>query len=64
MIILDKALAQREAEARPIRIGLVGAGFMGRGITLQLCTPLVGMQLVAIANRHLDGAQRAWTEAA
>ena len=32
MILLDTALAQREAEGRPIRIGLVGAGFMGRGI--------------------------------
>ena len=42
MILLDTALAQREAEGRPIRIGLVGAGFMGRGIALQLCTPLVG----------------------
>jgi predicted homoserine dehydrogenase-like protein len=63
MVILDKALAQREAQGRPIRIGLVGAGFMGRGIALQLSTPLPGMRLVAIANRHLEGAARAWTEA-
>jgi predicted homoserine dehydrogenase-like protein len=32
-------------------------------MTLQLCTPLVGMRLVAIANRHVDGAQRAWHDA-
>ena len=63
MILLDTALAQREAEGRPIRIGLVGAGFMGRGIALQLCTPLAGMRLVAIANRNLDGAMRAWSQA-
>jgi predicted homoserine dehydrogenase-like protein len=63
MILLDTALAQREAEGRPIRIGLVGAGFMGRGIALQLCTPLTGMRLVAIANRHVDVAVRAWSEA-
>jgi predicted homoserine dehydrogenase-like protein len=63
MIIVDKALAQREAQGRPIRIGLIGAGFMGRGIALQLCTPLPGMRLSAIANRHLEGAQRAWVEA-
>jgi predicted homoserine dehydrogenase-like protein len=63
MILLDTALAQREAEGRPIRIGLVGAGFMGRGIALQLCTPLLGMRLVAIANRHVDGAARAWADA-
>lgn len=63
MIILDNALQQREAQGRPIRIGMVGAGFMGRGIALQLCTPLPGMRLVAIANRHVEGAQRAWVEA-
>src|SRR5262249_45058723 len=51
------------AEGRPIRIGLVGAGFMGRGIALQLCTPLMGMRLVAIVNRHVEGAVRAWSEA-
>ena len=63
MILLDTALAQREAEGRPIRIGLVGAGFMGRGVALQLCTPLVGMRLVAIANRRVDAAQRVWSDA-
>ena len=61
MILLDTALAQREAEGRPIRIGLVGAGFMGRGIALQLCTPLLGMRLhrllrgsMLTANNALD----------
>ena len=49
MIIVDKPLAQREAQGRPIRIGLVGAGFMGRGIALQLCTP---------AARHAAGGDR------
>jgi predicted homoserine dehydrogenase-like protein len=60
MMSLEKALAQREAEHRPIRIGLVGAGYMGRGVALKLCTPLTGMRLVAIANRHIETAQRAW----
>ena len=36
---------------------------MGRGIALQLCTPLVGLRLVAIANRRVDAAQRVWSEA-
>jgi predicted homoserine dehydrogenase-like protein len=62
MIPIDKALAQRETEGRPIRIGLVGAGFMGRGIALQLATPLVGMRLAAIASRRLARALRAWSE--
>ena len=32
MIILDKALEERARADAPVRIGLVGAGFMGRGI--------------------------------
>ena len=63
MILLDKALAQREADGRPIRIGVVGAGFMGRGIVQQLRTPLTGMRLAAVANRHIETAARAYAEA-
>ncbi len=63
MVILDKALAQREADGRPIRVGLVGAGFMGRAVALQLCRPMPGMRLVAIANRTLAHAQQAWAAA-
>lgn len=42
---------------------MVGAGFMGRGIALQINTAVPGMELVAIANRHIDGARRAYEEA-
>ena len=35
MIIVDTALQKREAEGQPIRVAMVGAGFMGRGIALQ-----------------------------
>jgi predicted homoserine dehydrogenase-like protein len=63
MNTLEKALSQREAEGRPIHIGLIGAGFMGRGVALQLGTPLVGMRLVAISNRHVAAAQQAWAAA-
>ena len=42
---------------------MVGAGFMGRGIALQILTVVPGMELVAISNRHLDGAKRAYFEA-
>ncbi len=63
MIIVDQALENREREGNPIRVGMVGAGFMGRGIALQMLTAVPGMRLVAIANRHLDGAQRAYAEA-
>jgi len=63
MMIVDTALERREREGRPIRVGLVGAGYMGRGIAQELLTPIVGMRLVAIANRTVAAAERAYREA-
>ena len=63
MIIIDTALAERQADNNPIRVGLVGAGYMGRGIALQIVTAVPGMKLVAVANRHLADAHRAYTQA-
>lgn len=63
MIIIDRALRQRQASGRPVRVAMVGAGFMGRGIALQICNYVPGMKLVAIANRRLEGAKRAYAEA-
>lgn len=51
MILVDEALRARAAEGRPVRVGLVGAGFMARGIMRQLRRALPGLQLVAVANR-------------
>ncbi|QEA39576.1 NAD(P)-dependent oxidoreductase [Pistricoccus aurantiacus] len=56
MIIVDTALARREASADPIRVGLIGAGFQGSGIGLQIMTATPGMRLCAVANRNLDAA--------
>ena len=63
MIIVDEALRRRQREANPIRVAMVGAGFMARGIALQILTSVPGMELVAISNRDLEGAQRAFREA-
>lgn len=63
MIIVDAALQKRADEGRPVRVGMVGAGFMGRGVALQLCNVVPGMELVAIANRTISGARRAFHEA-
>jgi predicted homoserine dehydrogenase-like protein len=52
MIVVDTALAARAAEDRPIRVGMLGAGFMARGITNQILNYSTGMRLVAIANRR------------
>lgn len=62
MIIVDRALEARHREGRPVRVAMVGAGFMGRGIALQMATSVRGIRLVAIANRHLEGARRAFAE--
>jgi predicted homoserine dehydrogenase-like protein len=63
MILIDSALQRRHDEGRPIKVALIGAGFMGRGVALQICTAVKGMQVVAIANRTLEGARRAYREA-
>lgn len=62
MIIIDTALARREAEDRPIRVGIVGAGFQGAAIVRQIMTAVKGMRVVALANRHIDPAIRAFTD--
>ncbi len=59
MIVVDKALAERESAGKPIRVGLVGAGFAGKGFTLQLMGGLPGMRLVAISNRTLSETEEA-----
>lgn len=63
MILVDSALRRRADEGRPVRVALVGAGFMGRGLTNQIVNSVPGMELVAIANRTLGNAERAYSEA-
>lgn len=62
MIIVDRKLEKLEKEGNPIRVGMVGAGFMGKGIALQFQTSAKGMELVAISNRTLDKAVTAYQE--
>lgn len=63
MIIVDTALAERAAAGDPVRVGLVGAGFMGRSIARQIIERVPGMDVVAIANRTLARAQDAYAHA-
>jgi predicted homoserine dehydrogenase-like protein len=51
MFIIDTALQKRAAEERPIRVGMVGVGFIGRGVVNQIVNQVPGIELVAIANR-------------
>ena len=63
MIIVDTALEQRAAEGNPVRVGIIGAGYMGRGVVLQIVTGLPGMVVAAVSNRTIDQAERAFRDA-
>ncbi|HEX5658950.1 MAG TPA: SAF domain-containing protein [Polyangiales bacterium] len=62
MLIVDTALAKREAEGKPIRVGMIGAGFMGRGLANHILNTKPGIVLAAVSNRSIAGAKRAYTE--
>lgn len=63
MLIVDSALAARAEAGRPIRVGMVGAGFMGRALANQIVNSVPGIILAAISNRHPEAALRAYAEA-
>jgi predicted homoserine dehydrogenase-like protein len=58
MILIDKALKAREETGRPIRVAMVGAGFMSLGIANQILNYSHGMRLVAVSNRRPEKALR------
>ncbi len=65
MILVDSALARHVAEGRsPIRIGMIGAGFMAAGTLLQInAVHPRAMRVVAIAGRTPERAVAAYAEA-
>lgn len=63
MIIVDSALEKREKEGNPLRVGVVGAGYMGRGVVLQIETAIPGMKVAAVSNRTISEAERAYRQA-
>ena len=60
MIIVDNALKAREAQGKPIRVGMIGAGFMGQALVNQIVHSVPGERMVAIFNRHPDKALKAY----
>ena len=56
MIIVDRALRQRADEGRPIRVGMVGCGFMGQGLTNQIENSVPGMRMAAVFGRRPEQA--------
>lgn len=63
MIIVDTALAKRAAEGRPVRFGMIGAGFQAYGAALQTIRSKPGLELCAIAARRPEQALRCFREA-
>lgn len=63
MHIVDTALAERERTGNQIRVGIVGAGFMGRALSHQIIQHVPGMRLAAIGNRTVERAKQSYLEA-
>lgn len=63
MLIIDSTLKKRELENNPVKVALVGVGFMGRGFVNQVENSTPGMRVAAICNRTQANAQRAYREA-
>jgi len=63
MIIVDTALKKRHDANNPIRVGIVGAGFMSRGVVLQIESAIKGMTVSAVSNRTIAEAERTYREA-
>ncbi|NER92293.1 MAG: NAD(P)-dependent oxidoreductase [Symploca sp. SIO1B1] len=63
MIIVDTALKAREEAGNPVKVGLIGAGFMAKGIANQIANYVPGMKLVAISNRTLEAAKQTYAQA-
>lgn len=56
MIIVDSALRALQAKGSPIRVAVVGAGFMCQGLANQIINSVAGMRLVAISSRRIEPA--------
>ena len=62
MFIVDRELEKLERSGKRIRVGMVGAGFMAKGIARQMLQYVQGMELVAISNRNIEAAHQAYAE--
>lgn len=59
MIIVDKILQKREAENNPIKVGIIGAGVMSKGLINQITHHTPGMIVAAVFNKTLENAKLA-----
>lgn len=56
MIIIDNLLQAREEQGKPVRVALLGAGFMAQGLANQIVNSVPGMRLVGLYSRQLKKA--------
>lgn len=63
MIIVDTALQRLAAADKPVRVGMVGAGFMAQGLTNQIENSVPGMRMAAIYNRRPERAKHCFVYA-
>ena len=60
MHLVDTALKAREAEGKPIRVGMFGAGFIAQGLVNQIENSVPGMRMSAIFNRRPERGVQAF----
>lgn len=60
MIIVDRELERREDNDNPVHVAIVGAGYMGQGMAQHILQEIPGMRLVALSNRTLSKARKAY----
>ena len=63
MIIVDNLLRAREAGGSPIRVGVIGAGFMAQGLVNTIVNSVPGMRVAAIYGRRPERAAHAYEDA-
>ena len=51
MIIVDNALKARAEQGNPIKVAILGAGFMAQGLTNQIVNSVPALSMVAIYSR-------------
>ena len=51
MIIVDKALEARVTQGKPLKVGVIGCGFLGGALAFQILDRVPGMELSAIGTR-------------
>ena len=60
MFVVDKALEERQKSGKPLRVGIIGAGYMARGLIYQIIRSVPGMKVAAISNRTPEKARDAY----